>query len=211
MTAIQIADVAFFFIFFSATFLAGLLTNKTTMDDKQLVQRIINKDESAIRLLIGKFERLVIHMVSRVIASDMDREELCQDVFVKVIDKIDTFHFDSKLSTWIATIAYRAAVNFAKKKKIDQVDLEEVVFKVGEDFDMTEKEDTTKFIHALVDQLPINYKTVLSLFYLDGFTYPEIVEVTGMPEGTVKNYIHRARIKLKKLVEQQAKTEIALL
>ena len=59
--------------------------------------------------------------------------------------------------------------------------------------------------------MPVNYKTVLTLFYLDGFTYPEIVEVTGMPEGTVKNYIHRARLKLKKLVEEQAKKEIALL
>ena len=181
------------------------------MDEKQLVQQVLNKNESAIRLLISKYERLVIHMVARVIESDMDREELCQDVFVKVIDKIHTFHFDSKLSTWIATIAYRSAVNFAKKKKVDQVDLEEVVFKVGDDFDMTEKADTNKFIHALVDQLPVNYKTVLTLFYLDGFTYPEIVEVTGMPEGTVKNYIHRARLKLKKLVEEQAKKEIALL
>ncbi len=181
------------------------------MDEKQLVRQVLSGSDSAIRLLISKYERLVVHMVARVVADDMDREELCQDVFIKVIDKLGTFHFDSKLSTWIATIAYRQAVNFARKKKLDLVDLDEVAFKVGENRDVTSEKDMKQFILKLVDQLPVNYKTVLTLFYLDGFSYPEIVKVTGMPEGTVKNYIHRARQKLKKIVEEQAIKEVALL
>ncbi|WP_420318609.1 RNA polymerase sigma factor [Ekhidna sp.] len=181
------------------------------MDEKQLVRQVLSGSDSAIRLLISKYERLVIHMVTRVVSNDMDREELCQDVFIKVIDKLNSFHFDSKLSTWIATIAYRMAVNFAKKKKLEQVGLEEVAFKVGEINDVTEEQDMKKFILRLVEQLPHSYKTVLSLFYLDGFSYPEIVEVTGMPEGTVKNYIHRARQKLKVIVEDHARREVALL
>lgn len=181
------------------------------MDEKQLVRQVLSGSDSAIRLLISKYERLVVHMVARVVADDMDREELCQDVFVKVIDKLSTFHFDSKLSTWIATIAYRMAVNFAKKKKLDQVDLEEVGYKAGEVQDVTSEQDMKQFILKLVDRLPLSYKTVLTLFYLDGFSYPEIVEVTGMPEGTVKNYIHRARHKLKTIVEEQARKEVALL
>ena len=181
------------------------------MDEKQLVRQVLSGSDSAIRLLITKYERLVMHMVARVVYDDMDREELCQDVFVKVISKLNGFNFDSKLSTWIATIAYRMAVNFTKKRKLDQVDLDEVSFKVGEEVEVTEREDMKQFILNLVEQLPVNYKTVLTLFYLDGFSYPEIVEVTGMPEGTVKNYIHRARIKLKKIVEDHAVKEVALL
>lgn len=181
------------------------------MQEKELVRQVLSGSDSAIRLLIGKYERLVVHMVARVVSDDMDREELCQDVFVKVIDKLSTFHFDSKLSTWIATIAYRMAVNFAKKKKIDQVGLDEVAFKIGDVSLVTEEEDMKRFILKLVDQLPINYKSVLTLFYLDGFSYPEIVDITEMPEGTVKNYIHRARQKLKKIIEEQARKEVALL
>ncbi len=181
------------------------------MDEKQLVRQVLSGSDSAVRMLIGKYERLVIHMVARVVKDDMDREELCQDVFIKVINKLDGFNFDSKLSTWIATIAYRMAVNFAKKKKIDQVDIDQVVFDIGEEAEITEKEDMKQFILKLVDQLPVNYKTVLTLFYLDGFSYPEIVEITEMPEGTVKNYIHRARTKLKNIVEDHARKEIALL
>ena len=181
------------------------------MDEKQLVRQVLNGSDSAIRLLISKYERLVIHMVARVVVDDMDREELCQDVFIKVIDKLSGFHFDSKLSTWIATIAYRTAVNFAKKKKLEQVDLDAVAFKVGDGVDLTEESDTKRFILQLIDQLPVQYKTVLTLFYLDGFSYPEIVDITDMPEGTVKNYIHRARTKLKKIVEEQSRKEIALI
>lgn len=181
------------------------------MDEKQLVKQVLSGSDSAFRLLISKYERLVVHMVARVVKDNMDREEICQDVFVKVHAKLGSFHFDSKLSTWIATIAYRMAVNFAKKRKLDQVDLDEVSFKVSDQASVTEEKDLKVFIHGLVDQLPLNYKTVLTLFYLDGFSYPEIVEVTGMPEGTVKNYIHRARTKLKVIVEKHAQKEVALL
>lgn len=181
------------------------------MNDQELVSQVLNGSESALKMLIERYQRLVAHMVARVVDSSMDREEICQDVFIKVYEKINTFKFDSKLSTWIATIAYRTAVNFKKKKKMDEVDLDQVSFKIGLEVFPTEEKDMKQFIHKLVDQLPTNYKTVLTLFYLDGFSYPEIVEVTGMPEGTVKNYIHRARKKLKKVVEQYAEKEVALL
>ncbi|MEO9870820.1 RNA polymerase sigma factor [Ekhidna sp.] len=181
------------------------------MDEKELARQVLSGSDSAMRLLISKYERLVVHMIARVVSDDMDREELCQDVFVKIFDKLSTFKFDSKLSTWIATIAFRAALNFAKKKKIVQVDIDQIAFAIDDQKSITEEHDMKLFILKLVDQLPVNYKTVLTLFYLEGFSYPEIVDVTGMPEGTVKNYIHRARLKLKKIVEEQAIKEVALL
>ncbi len=181
------------------------------MEDHELVSQVLNGSDAAVKMLIERYQKLVAHMVSRVIDSSMDREEICQDVFVKVYEKLGTFQFESKLSTWIATIAYRVAVNFAKKRKLDQVDLENISFKVGTEGDITAERDMSNFIHSLIDQLPVQYKTVLTLFYLEGFSYPEIMEVTGMPEGTVKNYIHRARIKLKKIVELHAEKEVALL
>lgn len=181
------------------------------MDEKQLVREVLTGDDAAVRMLISKYERLVMHMVVRVVPDTLDREEICQDVFIKVYEKLSGFNFESKLSTWIATIAFRTAVNFAKKKRLDQVDLDQVEFKVGEEREVTEEEDMKQFILSLVDQLPVNYKTVLTLFYLDGFSYPEIVEVTGMPEGTVKNYIHRARQKLRTIVEEHARKEVALI
>lgn len=181
------------------------------MNEKQLVTAVLSGDDSALRTFIGKYERLVAHMIARVVYDNLDREELCQDVFIKIHDKLGTFNFESKLSTWIATIAYRIAVNFAKKKKLDQIDFDSVSFQIEDDVSSYEDKDLSRFVVKLVDQLPINYKLVLTLFYLEGFHYPEIVEITGMPEGTVKNYLHRAKQKLKALVELHAQKEVELI
>ena len=64
-------------------------------------------------------------MIGRLVDRNEDREELCQDVFLKVYEKISEFNFQSKLSTWIATIAYRTGINHLRKKKIALSDIPE--------------------------------------------------------------------------------------
>lgn len=66
---------------------------------------------------------------------------------------------------------------------------------------ITEERDLDEFVLKLVDELPPQYKIVLTLYHLEGMSYPEIGEVTKMPEGTVKNYLFRARNLLKEKVK----------
>jgi RNA polymerase sigma-70 factor (ECF subfamily) len=66
---------------------------------------------------------------------------------------------------------------------------------------VTEERDMDVFILKLVDELPPQYKIVLTLYHIDGMSYPEIGEVTKMPEGTIKNYLFRARNLLKEKVK----------
>lgn len=177
-------------------------------DDKALVSQVLGGDAEAFRRLIRQHERLVAHMVGRLIKSNEDREELCQDVFLKVYEKLGEFSFQSRLSTWIATIAYRHGINHLRKKKIEFQEIEE-----GDGFyerflsdenpeEQMEDKDLDAKLMNYIDQLPAQYKTVLTLYHLDGMSYPEIGEVTGMPEGTVKNYLFRARHLLKEKVKK---------
>ena len=165
-------------------------------------------DKQAFRLLIKQNERLVAHMVGRLIDLEEDREELCQDVFLKVYEKIGEFNFQSKLSTWIATIAYRHGVNYLRKKKIELSDIpEEESFTshfISEDNpeETLADQEMESLVMKLINQLPAQYKTVLTLYHVDGMNYNEIGEVTGMPEGTVKNYLFRARNLLKEKVKK---------
>ena len=87
-------------------------------DDRALISRTLRGDMQAFTLLIRQHERLVAHMISRLVKNDEEREELCQDVFLKVYEKLSEFNFQSRLSTWIATIAYRHAINHMRKKKL---------------------------------------------------------------------------------------------
>lgn len=177
-------------------------------EDQTLVSKVLEGDLSAFRLLIRQHERLVLHMIGRVVKSEADREELCQDVFLRVYEKLREFSFQSKLSTWIATIAYRQAINHARKQKmiLSEVPDEERFTDRFVEYENPEtifqEEDMTKFVVQLIDQLPVQYKLVVTLYHLDEMNYAEIGEVTGMPEGTVKNYLFRARQLLKESVKK---------
>lgn len=177
-------------------------------DDKALVSRIISGDVQAFRQLIQQHERLVSHMIGRLVRQEEDREELCQDVFMKVHEKLGEFTYQSKLSTWIATIAYRHAINHLRKKKIEVSDIPDedrfTASFVAESNPeaIMEDQEQEEMVLKLLEYLPIQYKTVLTLFHIDNMNYQEIGEVTGMPEGTVKNYLFRARHLLKEKVKQ---------
>jgi len=134
---------------------------------------------------------------------------------LRVHAKLGEFNFQSRLSTWIATIAYRYAINHMRKKRMLFSDIpEDEAFTkrfVEESNPETiiEERDLDQFMLKLVDELPAQYKLVLTLYHLEGMSYPEIGEVTKMPEGTVKNYLFRARNLLKDKVKSYlAKEEL---
>ena len=125
-----------------------------------------------------------------------------------MFEKIGDFNFQARLSTWIATIAYRHAINHLRKKKIPVSDIPDEE-RFSSHFISTdnieeklEDKDIDDIVLKLIGQLPVQYKTVLTLYHLDGKSYPEIGEITGMPEGTVKNYLFRARNLLKEKVKK---------
>jgi len=178
------------------------------IDDRALVARVVSVDKQAFRLLIKQHERLVAHMVGRLVDRNEDREELCQDVFLRVYEKITEFNFQSKLSTWIATIAYRMGVNHLRKKKIELSDIPEEErftkhFISDNDPQKSLKDQKLETMTLqLIERLPPQYKAILTLYHIDQMNYNEIGEITGLPEGTVKNYLFRARNLLKEKVKK---------
>src|SRR5579871_3170456 len=183
-------------------------------DDKALASNVAQGNRHAFELLIRKHQRLVAHMVGRVVNNPEDLEEICQDVFLKVFEKISEFNFQSKLSTWIATIAYRQAINHARKRRIEIKDIpEDEGFERefispdhhGESFEDAEMND---IVYKLIDKLPAQYRLVLTLYHVDDMNYEEIGQATGMPEGTVKNYLFRARQLLKEKVKTYLGKEV---
>lgn len=177
-------------------------------EDKVLVDKILDGNKTAFSLLINKYERMVAFMVARIVIEEDDVKDICQEVFIKVFLNLDKFKFDSKLSTWIATIAYRYSLNHLKKrKKVSFSDIsDEVIIEriASEDTPLSQLQQSEKkdYIHKMVNSLPIQYRTVVTLYHLNDFSYQEIAEITGMPDGTVKSYLFRARKILKDLLKK---------
>jgi RNA polymerase sigma-70 factor (ECF subfamily) len=128
-------------------------------------------------------------------------EDVCQEVFLKVYQNLGKYRNECKLSTWIATIAYNTSINYLRKfKKGDMISSEEMltmpVISDAKALDF-ERIDLHQYIRSQIELLPVQYRTVLTLFHLEEFSYQEIEQITGMPEGTVKSYLFRAKAILK--------------
>ena len=190
---------------------------ETGADNRTLVKSIIDGDQQAFRVFVKRYERLVRHVVFRMLSNETDREDICQDVFLKVYQNLSGFKFNSRISTWVARIAYNTCLNHLEKKKVPLIgDC------VGEDEttdswcdtslsteDYAEERDVQVKICAEIDKLPVIYGTILSLFHLQEMRYHEIASVLSMPEGTVKSYLFRARKMLKeRLVDRFALEEL---
>jgi len=180
------------------------------LSDKDLVDNILNGNTGAFAAIIKASERLVAQIVYKMIPNAEDRKDIAQDVYLKAFHKLDGFRFQSKLSTWIAKIAYNDCLSWLAKKKL--------VFPGGFDEDCEANEDAMEnisnrsmggthaepemlllrkeraiILQAEMDKLPPVYKTLLSLYHQEELKYEEMATITGLPEGTVKSYLFRAR------------------
>ena len=86
-------------------------------NEKEVVTRILKGDMRAFEALVKQYERLVYFVVNRLVREPEDVEDICQEVFIKIHKSLFRFGFQSKLSTWIAQIAYYTGINYLKKYK----------------------------------------------------------------------------------------------
>src|SRR4030042_4444550 len=94
------------------------------MDTKLQIERILAGDRVVFKTLVEDYQRLVSHIVFRMVSVKEDREDICQDVFLRIYQNLGDFRSESELSTWIARIAYNACLNHLDKRKL--VPLEEL-------------------------------------------------------------------------------------
>jgi len=182
-------------------------------NEKEVVTRILKGDMRAFELLVKQYERLVFHVTSRLIKDEDDIADICQEVFIKIHKGLFRFNFQSKLSTWVAQVTYFTAINYLKKYKNKQVDsypddIENYHFTNDNPEQLLTKKEVANYVEQLILQLPETYRTVITLYHLNEFSLEEVGEITGMPEGTIKSYLFRARKLLKEKVEVYLKKDM---
>jgi RNA polymerase sigma factor (sigma-70 family) len=183
----------------------------------ETVEKIMKGDHEAFASLMKSHLPLVMHVVARMVADHEDRKDLCQEVFLKVYRGLEGFRGESKLSTWIAQIAYNTCLNHSLKKRpcLQEDSLLEAQNREPEDRESALPDeriadrDVSDKLHSEISRLPVRYRAVLTLFHLEGMQIGEIAAVMDMPEGTVKNDLFRARKILKeKLLSLYAQEEL---
>lgn len=187
-------------------------------NDYDLVKDIVGGNTNAFRHIIRNHQKLVSHVVFRMISHETDREEICQEVFIRIFQNLKNFKFNSKLSTWIASIAYNESVNYLKKQKMlfiddrpnndDSPSPSEQIASADDDIHvLLQKKNLKDTIQNGLTELAPHYRTILTLYHMDELSYEEIGEITKLPDGTVKNYLFRARKQLKDILISKFKEE----
>jgi RNA polymerase sigma-70 factor (ECF subfamily) len=186
--------------------------------EARLVERLVARDERAFNELVRMYEGRVVGLVTRLLNNRAEAEEVSQEVFVQIFKNIGTFRRDSKLSTWILKIAVNLTMNRSKylavRKTRQQDELGGVVERAAfgdsakSNASRIERPDEAlagKQIEAIVREamleLEPSFRECLILRDVEDLSYEEIEAITGLPTGTLKSKLFRARTKLREIVE----------
>lgn len=188
----------------------------SSLTDQQLVAQVLGGRTAAFGHIVQRTEGLVTQLIFKMIRHPADRPDIAQEVYLKVFKNLAGFKFQAKLSTWVGQVTYNTCLHYLEKKQLVLVDPAEPgpddpsedsrrappAQVAGPDYDPEAAlfdQDLAGILSTAIEQLPPLYRTLISLYHQQELSYEEIAQITSLPDGTVKNYLFRAR----KLLKQQ--------
>jgi RNA polymerase sigma-70 factor (ECF subfamily) len=175
--------------------------------DARLVEHALGGSQDAYRTLVDRHGRAVLTLVSRMVRDQGVAEELAQEAFVKAFAALRSFDPSYKFSNWILRIAHNVAIDHLRKARPAVVsidddssgrDLADVLSDEREPsaFDLAVRRDFRNDLEAALGRLRPEFRRLVVMRYLEDMSYEDIAEVVGLPLGTVKSHLHRARAAL---------------
>jgi RNA polymerase sigma-70 factor (ECF subfamily) len=175
----------------------------SSVSDRDLVSTAIAGYEGSFEELVRRYQRPISAYVYRMVGNYESALDLTQEIFIKIYNSLDKYRAEFKFSTWIYKIAHNSAVDHLRRNSTRE---QSIVHGTESDpYDLpidsgrltpeqeSERKERRGEIEAVVRTLPTNYRELIILRHSQDLTYEEIVEVTGLPLGTVKNRLFRAR------------------
>jgi RNA polymerase sigma-70 factor (ECF subfamily) len=181
--------------------------------DQEVVVLARHGQDAAYRELVRRYERPVFSLVYRMVRDRELAEDLTQETFVKALNAIESYRPEFKFSSWIFKIANNAAIDQLRRRELDTLSLdgsphaetpeaiEATALQIGDRqetaLEEVEARELGGEIETAIARLRPEYRSCILLRHVEGRPYEEIAEILGLPLGTVKTYIHRARNELR--------------
>jgi len=183
------------------------------MDDIYL-RLVLEGNVSKFSYFVDKYKGMAFSIAFRIVDNREDAEEVVQDAFLKAFKSLDKFRKDSKFSTWFYRIVVNSSLSRARNKRpelssIDEEDVTDVVIESVESvYRSLNLLEQKKFTHHALEELNVEDRLLMTLFYLNENSIDEITEITGITPENVKMKLHRARNKMYKVLNKNLKSEI---
>ena len=190
-------------------FLDGTIADVAKATDIQLARSAAHGDMGAFEELYKRHHRRVYSVCLRMLQNTSEAEDLTQDVFIQLYRKIGSFRGDSAFTTWLHRMTVNQVLMHFRKRNVKF----EKTTEEGETPDQivagTANPERMRIVDKIaldsaIDQLPDGYKNVFVLHDVEGFEHEEVAKILGCSVGTSKSQLHKARLKLQKLLRKKA-------
>jgi len=162
--------------------------------DEAVIRDVLSGDVSAFRSIVERYQDIVFGIGMRFFRNEDDAGDFAQEVFVRTYRNLGNFRGRAPFRFWLIRLAYNCACSRSAVKKKDAVTLEGEI--VSRDRAI-EVEIGRKEIHGLlrgaIDSLPEEYRVCVDLYFYGGLSHAEISDITGLPQGTIKSHVYRAK------------------
>ena len=193
------------------------LINGTSIADGELVQSAIAGRESGFEELVRRYQRPIAAYVYRMVGDYDAALDLTQEVFIKVYNSLARYRSEFKFSTWIYKIAHNAAIDHLRRYSVREQAISKGLHPEKREVAVesrkltpeqeSERRERCSEIENVVRLLPAAYRELILLRHSHDLSYDEIAEVTGLPLGTVKNRLFRAREAMRDVLVQRGITK----
>jgi RNA polymerase sigma-70 factor (ECF subfamily) len=188
--------------------------------DREIIQQVLDGNVKAFGKLVDRHKTKAMTLAVRILKNREDAEEALQDSFVRAYRALSSFEWKSSFSTWFYRIVYNTCATAAGKKSgihslsIDVEDEDGLRMEIESDdllADMRiESDEFSNILNEEVEKLPIAYGSTFTLFAIQDMSYEEIVQITGLPLGTVKARLFRARAILRQAIIKRMEHSLVL-
>ena len=178
-----------------------------SQSDYEIISRVLGGNTRSYAELVERHKDKAMTLAMRMLRNREEAEEAVQDAFVRAFNALERFEKRSRFSTWLYRILFNVCSTAISKRgdaqqqiltDINQVEQEDEIADSSEIPDsIVEGEEFRQHVLDAMNELPPLYSGITTMFYLDDFSYEEIVTITGSPLGTVKARLFRARVLLR--------------
>jgi RNA polymerase sigma-70 factor (ECF subfamily) len=193
-----------------------------SVDERRLIDRLLERDEQAFGEIARLYQDKVFSLIFRMLGNRPEAEDVAQEVFITVFKNIESFRGEAKFSTWLLRIAANHAKNRIKhlaRRPVEGADPDDVSqlrqlpdrpappvqARIDAPDKLLEAAQTERLLQEAIANLPEDQRLLVVLRDVEEMSYQEIEEITGLPEGTIKSRLHRARMAIKEYVDRHTR------
>jgi RNA polymerase sigma-70 factor (ECF subfamily) len=171
----------------------------------ELVERCKNGDTQSYEALYRQYSKAMYNTSLRIVNNTADAEDVLQEAFLDAFRSLHDFHYRSTFGAWLKKIVINKSINVLRTRKVNLVDMETTdLHAVVEEESINEEEIHYRVeeVKKMIRKLPDGYRTVLSLYLLEGYDHEEISQILNISHNTVRTQYVRAKQKLLSIIKQ---------